>query len=151
MKWSSISSKAIRIAFEAIDDHFMSDAWGAMFLPRIGHEVVVDFLEGDPDRPLVIGSVYHATNITPYPLPREKTKSGIKSNTSSGGNGFNELRFEDRKGSEEIFLHGQKDWTIKILNDKNQSVGHDETLAVGHNRDKTVVNDQSESIGGNKS
>src|SRR6185503_18001623 len=77
-------------------------AWGAVFLPRIGHEVVVDFLEGDPDRPLVVGSVYHGTNVPPYALPAEKTKSTIKSNSSSGGGGFNEIRFEDKKGSEEI-------------------------------------------------
>ncbi|MCC6558577.1 MAG: type VI secretion system tip protein VgrG, partial [Polyangiaceae bacterium] len=125
-------------------------AWGAVFLPRIGHEVVVDFIEGDPDRPLVVGSVYHGTNVPPYALPGEKTKSTIKSNSSTGGGGFNEIRFEDKKGSEEIFLHGQKDWTILIENDKNQEVVHDETLKVGHDRAKRVDNDQSESIGGHK-
>lgn len=126
-------------------------AWGALYIPRIGQEVVVDFIEGDPDRPLVVGSVYHAANVPPYPLPAEKTKSTLKSNTSSGGGGFNEIRFEDKKGSEEIFLHGQKDWTIEILNDKDQSVGNDETLVVIHDRTKTVGNDQSETIGGYKS
>jgi type VI secretion system secreted protein VgrG len=140
--------------------------WGAMWIPRIGHEVVVDFLEGDPDRPLIVGRVYHGANVPPYPLPAEKTKSTIKSNSSKGGGGNNELRFEDKKGQEEIWLHGQKDWNIKIEHDKNQLVGHDETKKVGHdetyeigndqtltvdhNRDKTVKNDQSETIGGNK-
>ncbi|XXT15187.1 type VI secretion system tip protein TssI/VgrG [Sorangium sp. So ce429] len=126
-------------------------AWGAVFLPRIGHEVVVDFLEGDPDRPLVVGSVYHGTNVPPYALPAEKTKSTIKSNSSTGGGGFNEIRFEDKKGAEEIFLHGQKDWNIAIEHDKKQWIGNDEALEVAHDRSKVVGNDQSEEIGGNKS
>ena len=108
--------------------------WGAMFIPRIGQEVVVEFLEGDPDRPLITGRVYHGTNMPPYALPDEMTKSTIKSNSSKGGGGFNELRFEDKKGKEEIYIHGQKDWTIAILNDKNQTIGHDETLKVDGNR-----------------
>ncbi|MGK3992639.1 type VI secretion system Vgr family protein [Sorangium sp. So ce1024] len=126
-------------------------AWGAVFLPRVGHEVVVDFLEGDPDRPLVVGSVYHGTNVPPYALPAEKTKSTIKSSSSKGGGGFNELRFEDKKGSEEIFLHGQKDWNIAIEHDKRQWIGQDEMLEVTHDRSKVVGNDQSEVVGGNKS
>jgi type VI secretion system secreted protein VgrG len=125
--------------------------WGAMFIPRIGHEVIVEFLEGDPDRPIVTGGVYNGENKPPYALPDNKTKSTIKSNTSKGGGGSNELRFEDAKGSEEIYLHGQKDWTIAIENDKNQTIGHDETLDVKSNRTKTVGKDQSESIGDNKS
>lgn len=124
--------------------------WGAMYIPRIGHEVIVDFLEGDPDRPIITGRVYHANNMPPYGLPGEKTKSTIKSNSSLGGGGSNELRFEDKKGSEEVYLHGQKDWTILIENDKNQTVGHDETLSVGNNRDKKVGKNQSENIGVNK-
>jgi type VI secretion system secreted protein VgrG len=124
--------------------------WGGMYIPRIGQEVIIDFLEGDPDRPIIIGRVYHGNNQPPYPLPAEKTKSTIISNSSLGGGGSNELRFEDKKGQEEIYLHGQKDWTIAILNDKNQTVGHDETLSVGNNRTKTVGVDQSETIGANK-
>ena len=124
--------------------------WGAMFIPRIGQEVIVDFLEGDPDCPIITGRVYHGTNTPPYPLPAEQTKSTVKSNSSKGGGGFNEFRFEDKKGNEEIYLHGQKNWTIAILNDKNQTVGHDETLDVGNNRTKSVKKDQSETIGENK-
>lgn len=120
--------------------------WGAMWIPRIGHEVVVDFVEGDPDRPLITGRVYQANNMPPYPLPAEKTKSTIKSDSSLGGGGSNELRFEDKKGSEEVYLHGQKDWTIAIENNKNQTVGNDETHSVGHDRTKTVGNDQTETI-----
>lgn len=124
--------------------------WGTLFLPRIGHEVVVEFLEGDPDRPMITGSVYNGDNKPPYPLPAEKTKSTIKSNSSKGGEGSNEIRFEDAKGSEEVYLHGQKDWTILIENDKNQNIGHDETLEVGNDRTKKVVKNQSEEIGENK-
>lgn len=124
--------------------------WGAMFIPRIGHEVIVDFEEGNPDRPIIIGRVYHANNQVPYPLPDEKTKSTIKSDSTIGGGGFNEFRFEDQKGSEEIFLHGQKDWTIAVENDKNQTVGHDETFDVGNNRTKSVGVNQQETIGANK-
>jgi type VI secretion system secreted protein VgrG len=125
--------------------------WGAMFIPRIGQEVIVDFVEGDPDRPIITGRVYHGTNTPPYPLPGEKTKSTIKSDSSKGGGGSNEIRFEDKKGSEEIFVHGQKDWTIAIENDKNQTIGHDESMSVGNNLTKTVGADQSETIGNNKS
>jgi len=124
--------------------------WGAMYIPRIGHEVIVDFIEGDPDRPIITGRVYHGTNKPPYDLPAEKNKSTIKSDSSLGSGGSNEFRFEDKKGSEEIYLHGQKDWTIAIENDKNQTVGHDETLSVGNNRDKKVGVNQTETIGSNK-
>ncbi len=124
--------------------------WGAMQIPRIGQEVIVDFLEGDPDQPIIIGRVYHGTNKPPYDLPADKTKSTIKSESSLGGGGSNEMRFEDKAGDEEIYLHGQKDWTIAIENDKNQTVGHDETLAVGNNRTKDVGVDQKETIGSNK-
>ncbi len=124
--------------------------WGGLFIPRIGQEVVVEFLEGDPDRPLVAGTVYHGANVPPYTLPDEKTKSTIKSNSSMGGKGFNEFYFEDKKGQEEVYLHGEKDWTIRIENDKNQEIGHDETMDVGHDRSKEVHHDQSEMIDGNK-
>lgn len=105
-------------------------AWGSMFIPRVGMEVVVSFLEGDPDRPLVTGCVYNGENHTPYPLPAEKTKSTIKTMSSKGGGGFNELRFEDLKDSEQIFVHAQKDMDTVVR--------HDETLTVGHDRTKTI-------------
>jgi type VI secretion system secreted protein VgrG len=132
-----------------VSQAWAGSSWGAMCIPRIGQEVIVDFLEGDPDQPIIIGRVYHGSNKPPYPLPAEKTKSTIKSDSSKGGGGSNELRFEDKKGAEEIYLHGQKDWTIAILNDKNQTVGHDESLTVANNRTKTVGVNQTESIGAN--
>jgi type VI secretion system secreted protein VgrG len=97
--------------------------WGAFFLPRIGQEVVVSFLEGDPDRPLVTGSVYNAEQVVPYTLPGEQSKSTVKSqSTKDGGEGFNELRFEDKKDAEEIFLHAQKDLNIEVLNDQTSTI-----------------------------
>jgi type VI secretion system secreted protein VgrG len=125
--------------------------WGALFIPRIGHEVVVQFLEGDPDRPLVTGSVYNGANPPPYSLPGDKTKSTIKSDSSVGGGGFNELRFEDAKSSEEIFLHAEKDWNTVVLNDNSESIGHDQSISVKHDRHKTIDNDQTEEVKGNKS
>lgn len=113
-------------------------SWGALWIPRIGHEVIVDFLEGDPDRPIVIGRVYHAQNVPPYTLPDEKTKSTIKSNSSMGGGGSNELRFEDKKGSEEIYIHAQKDQNQVILNNHTISVGADQTRTIQKNRTSTI-------------
>lgn len=97
--------------------------WGAMYIPRIGHEVIVDFIEGDPDRPIITGRVYHGTNKPPYDLPAEKTKSTLKSDSTIGGGGFNELRFEDKKGSEEVFIHAEKDWNIQVKNCESETVG----------------------------
>jgi type VI secretion system secreted protein VgrG len=112
--------------------------WGSLFLPRVGHEVVVDFLDGDPDRPLVTGSVYHGANVPPYALPAEKTKSTVKTHSSPGGSGSNELRFEDRKGAEEVYLHAQKDLAVKVE--------HDETEHVGRNREAHVTGLDTETV-----
>jgi type VI secretion system secreted protein VgrG len=120
-------------------------AWGAMFLPRIGQEVVVTFLEGDPDRPLITGSVYNAEQTVPYTLPGEQTKSTVKSNTSKGGAGFNEIRFEDKKDFEEIFIQAQKDMNVVVKNDETVNVGTakqsgkgNQTIGVYNNRSVTV-------------
>jgi len=113
--------------------------WGAMFLPRIGHEVLVDFIEGDPDRPIITGRVYHGLNDTPYPLPQEKTKSTIKSDSSLGGGGFNELRFEDHKKEEQVFLHAERNLDIWVKNDRMEAIRHDRHLIVGdHGNDGKV-------------
>jgi len=129
-----------------VSQMWAGNGFGAMFLPRIGHEVLVDFIEGDPDRPMITGRIYTGFNKPPYALPDEKTRSTIKSETSPGGGGSNELRFEDAKGREEVYLHGQKDWTIAIENDKGQTIGNDESLAVGHDRVKLVKHDELEEI-----
>ncbi|MBZ5712703.1 type VI secretion system tip protein TssI/VgrG [Nannocystis pusilla] len=114
-----------------VSQMWAGNRYGAMFLPRIGHEVLVDFIEGDPDRPVITGRIYHGLNEPPYPLPDEKTKSTIKSDSSLGGGGFNELRFEDRKGSEEIFLHAQKDWNTVILHNHSENVGVNRSANIG--------------------
>jgi type VI secretion system secreted protein VgrG len=124
--------------------------WGSQFIPRVGDEVLVDFIEGDPDWPIIVGSVYNEANQPLYDLKNNKTQSGIKTRSYPDGPGFNELRFEDKKGEEHVYLQGEKDWNILIKNDKGQNVGHDETLSVANNRTKSVGVNQSESIGANK-
>ena len=99
-------------------------------LPRVGMEVVVDFLDGDPDRPLVVGCVYNGQNGPPYPLPGEKTKTTLKSNSSPGGGGSNELRFEDQAGAEEVYLHAQKDLRKEVVRDEAERTAGDRTVLV---------------------
>ncbi|MCZ7680542.1 MAG: type VI secretion system tip protein VgrG [Sandaracinaceae bacterium] len=120
--------------------------WGTIFIPRVGMEVLVQFVDGDPDRPLVTGSVYNADNPPPYALPDEKTKSTIKSRSSPGGGGYNELRFEDRAGSEEIWLHGQKDWNAVIENDVNEGVGRDRTRSVRRDESVNIGRDSRQDV-----
>ncbi|MDH3902179.1 MAG: type VI secretion system tip protein VgrG [Xanthomonadales bacterium] len=107
--------------------------WGAMHIPRIGQEVIVSFMEGDPDRPIITGRVYNAVNMPPYELEGNKTQSGIKSrSTQDGGpDNFNELRFEDKKGSEEVYLHAEKDLTIKVEDAEAETVGTSITTNAG--------------------
>lgn len=117
-------------------------------IPRIGEEVIVDFLEGDPDQPIITGRVYNGTNTTPYSLPADKTKSTFKTPTSPGGGGYNELRFEDASGSEEVFFHAQKDWNSVILNDRTTDVGHDQLAKIGNDKTIEVGANHTEKIGG---
>jgi type VI secretion system secreted protein VgrG len=113
--------------------------WGTLFIPRIGQEVVVSFLNGDPDCPLVTGAVYNAQQTTPYALPTEQTKSTIKSNSSKGGGGFNELRFEDKKDAEEIFLHAQKDLQVTVQNDATTTINQNRSVTIQEANDTLVV------------
>lgn len=107
--------------------------WGTMFIPRIGMEAIIGFLEGDPDQPIITGCVYNADTMPPYTLPDEKTKSTIKSNSSTGGGGFNEFRIEDKKGSEQIFIHAEKDLEIRVKNDKKEIIKNDRHVIVENN------------------
>ncbi len=118
--------------------------WGAVFNPRIGQEVIVDFLEGDPDRPLIVGRVYNAELMPPYTLPANQTQSGFKSRSSKKGGtaNFNEIRFEDKKGSEQIFINAEKDMDERVENDSREWVGNDRHLI--------VKNDQKELVEGDK-
>lgn len=121
--------------------------WGMLAIPRIGQEVVVDFLHGDPDQPIVTGRTYHANNIPPGSLPASKTQMAFRSKTHKG-EGFNELRFEDAKGGEGLHLHAQRDMSTTVLNDQMTQVAHDHTEAVGHDQALSVRNDRYKEIQG---
>ncbi|MES2090018.1 MAG: type VI secretion system tip protein VgrG [Pseudomonadota bacterium] len=125
------------------------EGFGMIAIPRIGQEVVVDFLEGNPDQPLITGRVYHGTNVPPYALPANATVSTMKSQSSPGGDAsnFNELRFEDKKGSEYIFLHAEKDFDRIVKNDSFHSVGHDEHVTITNDLKEKVGNDQHLEVG----
>lgn len=112
--------------------------YGAMFIPRIGQEVLVSFLDGDPDRPIITGSVYNAEQTVPYALPGEQTKTTFKTNSAKGGGGSNELRFEDKKDAEEIYLHAQKDMLVEVENDVTRTVKNDETITITNARTTTI-------------
>ena len=122
--------------------------WGSMFIPRIGMEVLVTFLEGNPDRPMVTGCVYNGQNSTPYPLPDEKTKSTLKSNSTPGGEGFNELRFEDASGAEEVFIHAQRDLNVEVRNNASTTVDMHQTLTVHGNQTVTIDGNQNVVVNG---
>jgi type VI secretion system secreted protein VgrG len=134
--------------------------WGMVHIPRVGQEVIVDFLEGDPDQPIIVGSVYNSEMMPPYDLPANKTKSGIKTRSTLGGGpaNFNEIRFEDKKGNEQLFIHAEKNQDIEVENDETHSVGHDrkktidhdETTHVKHDRTETVDHDETITIGSDR-
>ena len=126
--------------------------WGFIQIPRMGQEVIVDFLEGDPDRPIITGRVYNAEQTPPYTLPGEQTQSGVKSRSSKGGgtDNFNEIRFEDNKGSEQIVIHAEKDEQVTVENDRTESVGKDESITIGGSRTESVGKDESITIDGGR-
>ncbi len=146
------SSCWIRVA-----QNWAGTAWGHMAIPRIGQEVIVTHVDGDCDQPVIIGRTYRATNPPPYELPRHKTRMTIKSQTHKG-EGYNELRFEDEKDQEEIYVHAQKDRNIHVNhdestfvgNDRRENVEHDETIDIGHDRTESVGKDEQVSIGHNR-
>jgi type VI secretion system secreted protein VgrG len=121
--------------------------WGTLFIPRVGDEVLVEFLHGEIDRPVVIGSLYNGEDGPPVSLPAGQTITTIKSNSTKGGGGSNELRFEDKKGSEEIYLHGQRDWRTVVEHDQYETIGNNKTVEVGGNRTQTVGRAQTLTIG----
>src|SRR5262245_33889984 len=119
--------------------------WGIVSIPRIGQEVIVSFLEGDPDQPLITGRVYNAEQMPPYALPANRTQSGIKSRTSMGGtpSNFNELRFEDKKGAEDIYIHAEKTWTIHVKDAESETVGSGISTTAGGSISRTTAADHS--------
>ena len=134
--------------------------WGMIHIPRMGQEVIVDFLEGDPDQPIIIGSVYNADQMPPYELPGSKTQSGIKTRSTLTGTeeNFNEICFEDKKGEEFLYIRAEKDQIIAVENDESHWVGHDrlktidhdETTLVHHDRTETVDNNETITVHGNR-
>ena len=132
--------------------------YGFMALPRIGHEVIVSFLDGDPDQPIITGRTYHATNTPPYSLPEHKTRTTLKTQTHKG-EGSNELRFEDEAGKEQVYVHAQKDLDLLTENDRTEVIKRDSHLTVdrhriGHikgNDHSTVDGEKRESVGGDRS
>ncbi|MBN3752379.1 type VI secretion system tip protein VgrG [Paraburkholderia sp. Tr-20389] len=149
------SSCWIRVAYP-----WTGPNYGAVHIPRVGTEVIVDFENGDPDRPIVIGRVYNAESMPPWPLPGNATQSGIltRSTKNGGYDNANALRFEDRKGSEEVWLHAEKDQRIEVEHDESHWVGNDrrktidcnETVKVGMNRTETVGMNETIAVGMNR-
>ncbi|MBL4285882.1 type VI secretion system Vgr family protein [Vibrio fluvialis] len=121
--------------------------YGMIAIPRIGHEVIVSFLNGDPDQPIVTGRTYHATNTAPYALPDNKTKTVLRTETHQG-QGYNELSFEDQAGSEQIYLHAQKDFDGLIENDHTSVIKHDKHLTVENDCFTQIKNNQHLTVGG---
>ncbi|EFJ57747.1 Rhs element Vgr protein, partial [Escherichia coli MS 185-1] len=132
----------------------VSQAWagpgfGNLAIPRVGQEVIVDFLNGDPDQPLVMGRTYHEDNRSPGDLPGTKTQMTIRSKTYKGS-GFNELRFEDATDKEQVYIHAQKNMDTEVLNDRTTDVKHDHTETIGNDQKITVVKGQTVQVGTRK-
>jgi type VI secretion system secreted protein VgrG len=141
------SSCWIRVAYPIAGKN-----WGWVSLPRITQEVVVSFLEGNPDRPLITGSVYNATQMPPYPLPANQTQSGLKSHSSKGGDStnFNEFRFEDKKGEEQVFLHAERNQDIRVKKDLFEWIGNERHLIVKKDLFEQVDGDQHSTVKGDR-
>ncbi|MBO3275758.1 type VI secretion system Vgr family protein [Pseudomonas schmalbachii] len=126
------------------------DGYGHVLIPRIGMEVLVSFLEGDPDQPLIHGCLPNKLRRVPYALPEHKTRSVFKTNSSRGGRGSNELRIEDRKGAEQIYIHAERDQDIKVEHDESHWVGHDRRKTIDHDETVHIGNDRTETVDGNE-
>ena len=131
-----------------VSQNWAGKKWGAMFIPRVGQEVIVEYLEGDPDRPIITGRVYNGDATPPYGLPDNATMSTIKSLSSKGGGGFNEIRFEDKKGSEQIFIHAEKNQDVRVKEALYEYVGKSHHLIVKENQLEKVEGNRSETVGG---
>jgi type VI secretion system secreted protein VgrG len=144
--WASVPDDARSSCWVRVGQIIAGKSWGAMFLPRIGQEVIVCFLDGDPDQPLVTGVVYNSEQKVPYALPENKTISGIKTHSTKGGYGFNEIRFEDKKGYEQLFLHAERNMDVRVKSNCYETIGYNRHLVVGYNQYEHVKNDRHETI-----
>ena len=136
--------------FVRVSAAWAGNGWGFIQIPRIGQEVIVDFIEGDPDRPIITGRVYNAAQMPPYGLPGSATQSGWKSNSSPGGGGYNELMFEDKAGSELVNFQAQKDHKLLVKNDRAKLVQHDQSDRIDNNAKHSVGVNLDEDVGNNK-
>ena len=140
-----------------VSQNWASKGWGGMVIPRIGMEVIVEHLEGDPDKPIVTGCVYNGANMPPYELPANKTRSVFKTDTHQGA-GHNEIYMEDERGSEKIYFHAQKDMNTHVLNDRSsriesdqhEFVRRDKTIQVGGDHEEVIAGNLSIAVGRNK-
>jgi len=129
-----------------VSQQWAGSGFGGMCIPRIGQEVIVSFLEGDPDQPIIVGRVYNADQMPPFALPAKKTVSGLKSNSTPGGGGSNELHLDDTKGSESVYLHAQKDYTTDVENNMTTTVKVDQTNTVKGKQTETVTGNQTVTV-----
>ncbi|TIP89024.1 MAG: type VI secretion system tip protein VgrG [Mesorhizobium sp.] len=136
--------------FVRVSQTWAGSGWGFIQIPRIGQEVIVDFIEGDPDLPIITGRVYNASQMPPYGLPGSATQSGWKSDSSKGGGGYNELMFEDKAGSELVNFQAQKDHNLLIKNDRTKFVQHDQSDRIDHDAKHSVGHNLDEDVGNNK-
>ncbi len=140
-KWDVDDSRKLTNAcWIRVAQSFAGQQFGSVFLPRIGHEVLVEFLDGNPDNPVVVGSLYNSANMPPWPLPDNKTQSGVrtKSTLKGGADNYNELRFEDKKDEEQIYLQAEKDLDTLVKNDETREVQHDRTTTITNHDTRTV-------------
>ena len=136
--------------FVRVSQTWAGSGWGFIQIPRIGQEVIVDFIEGDPDLPIITGRVYNASQMPPYGLPGSATQSGWKSDSSLGGGGYNELMFEDKAGSELVNFQAQKDHNLLVKNDRTKLVQHDQSDRIDHDAKHSVGHNLDEDVGNNK-
>ncbi|PCE33256.1 type VI secretion system Vgr family protein [Burkholderia ubonensis] len=159
--WDRLGQKnAASSCWVRVGQPWAGGGFGAIQIPRIGDEVVVSFLDGNPDRPLITSRVYNAQNMPPWALPANATQSGIltRSSKEASAANANAIRFEDKKGQEEVWIHAEKDQRLEVENDESHTVGHDraktidhdETVQVGHDRTETVGNNETITIGANR-
>lgn len=134
-----------------VSQAWAGQGWGAINIPRVGQEVIVSFLEGDPDRPIITGAVYNEDQTVPYPLPANQTRSTFMTRSSEGGSSdnYNELRFEDKTGSEQVFIRGEKDFDTRLKNDIREYAGNNRSLIVKKDQMEKVEGDYHSQVVGN--
>ncbi|MBS5819517.1 MAG: type VI secretion system tip protein VgrG [Proteus mirabilis] len=125
------------------------DGFGFMAIPRVGQEVIISYLNNDIDKPIITGCTYNGRNRSPIDLPKHKTRTTFRTKTHKG-DGFNELRFEDKNGDEEIYLHAQKNLAINVLNSRGERINYDRTTSIGHDDELVVANNRTVTVEGNQ-